>query len=137
MDVFGSSPAGKLNNLIRVSNQQFENNLSAHRVLIDGNAEKILALTANTGDLKKKSDTQFTLIDVQTEIINALTANSQDLKNKTDTQFTLMDVQSEITNALTANTRDLKNEMKTLETTVLKIKSDFEKIVSMIVKRTG
>lgn len=81
MDVFGSSPVSKLNNLIRDINQHFERNLDVHRVLIDSYSEKINVLTANTEVLKKKCDTQFASMEVLSENINALTAERRSLQD--------------------------------------------------------
>lgn len=127
MDVFGSSPAGKLNNLIRDRNREFEKNLGLHRTLIDDNSEKIKTLTANTEDSKNKLNTQFVLMEILSKQVDTLTVSTKDLKNKTYTQGIVID-------GNTKKIDDLLTKMKSLETIFTKTKSEIEHVKLALIK---
>lgn len=91
MDVFGSSPTGKLNTLIRDGNRYLNNRLSVHRTLIDESSEKIENLLTDVQTLETRSNTQSETIDDVLEKINVFNTNTQTLENKTNTQSVLID----------------------------------------------
>lgn len=129
MDVFGSSPVGKLNNLIRGSNRHYDNVLEIHRTLIDGNSVEITALSTATGVLTNKLNTQFALLEVHSEKFDTLTENTRDSENKKNTYYsTLINDHSEKIDELIA-------KMKSLETLFNKSKSDTEQVRLMLINR--
>lgn len=133
MDVFGSSPFGKMNNIIRDSNRYFDNRLSIHRELINDSSEKINTLITSTEDMKNKLITQCMSIDENSKNINTLcmsvdensknintlTTSTEDLKNKFNIQSVL------ISDSITGKQ---DGEKKLLETTSVNLKSDAVRI---------
>lgn len=128
MDVFGSSPVGKLNYLIRDSNRHYDNRLGIHRALIEGISEEIIALRTDTEDLKNKLKTQFALMEVHSEKIDTLTVNTQDSRKKNNTQTTTIDDNSK-------KIDDIITKMKSLDTIFNTTKSEIEHVRLMLVSR--
>lgn len=133
MDVFGSTPAIKLDKLIKYGNRNFENKLRIHNTLILDNSKKINVTIVTVQDLKVKLDLTFKFVlelkeqmkllvinfenklsvrDALVENVKNTIQNVRDLGDKIDSKFHIIQV--------------LEDKIKLLEISSVRMDSEFK-----------
>lgn len=103
MDVFGSTPARKLNKLVEDANYNFETKLSEHATLIDENSEKIKNIILIGQELRDKiklletacARIESSASEIEREyegyIINEIRLQLQQISSDTENRISLLE----------------------------------------------
>lgn len=121
MDLFGGSPAKKLNKVIEEGNRNFENRLNVHNALIDVNLEKIENLIIITRELDEKVK--------KLETMCAQISSKADAFQKENDRYIIDEIRSQILN-ISKDTMDRISVLKQRERELTRIVDNIKTIIN-------